>query len=450
LIGCRLSEVFTDVDIDRVRQELHLAVRTRYSSATFETSPRGPDGEKLYKLRTQYGVVEGDQLRRIWGTSRDVTDLKKAELAVEASERRFREVFEHIKSAALMMDNSGTVTYCNDSALRLAETSRQELIGTNWLERIEDSAERDQWRAMIEGNSAGREPKYQFESELRLRGASPKIIGWSATLLKDHSGGGVGLAAIGRDVTEQRALEARVARTEKLDTIGRMAAGIAHDFNNLLAVIMGHVALTLEQVQKGDPLFEALVAVQSAATDCAALTDQLMAIGRRQNLKAEIMSLNRVISNSQDLLVSQLGPKISLVLTLNPSVGDIYADPLQIRRVLTNLTTNARDAMKGGGTLTISTSDVVIDAQPTGSADDIAPGSYVRLTVTDTGTGISDEVKQHLFDPFVTTKARGKGTGLGLTTVYGIVSQSGGRISVHSELGQGTSFEILFPRSSPA
>jgi PAS domain S-box-containing protein len=448
LIGRRLSDVLTDTD--RVREELRSAVRTRYSSATFETSPRGPNGEKLYKLRTQYGVVEGDELRRVWGTTRDVTDLKRAEMAVEASERRFREVFDHIRSAGVMIDNSGDVTYCNDSAVRLAESSRQELIGSNWLERIEDAAERDRWKAMIDGNSAGREPKYQFESEMRLRGASPKIVGWSATPLRDHSGAAVGLAAIGRDVTEQRALEARVARTEKLDTIGRMAAGIAHDFNNLLAVIMGHVALTLEQLERSHPIFEALVAVQSAATDCAALTDQLMAIGRRQNLKAEIMSLNRVISNGQDLLMCQLGPKVNLVLTLDPSLGDIYADPLQIRRVLTNLSTNARDAMKDGGTLTIATSNVLVGPQATESAEDTPPGSYVRLTVTDTGCGISEEVKQHLFDPFVTTKARGKGTGLGLTTVYGIVSQSGGRIAVRSELGHGTSFEILFPRSSAA
>jgi PAS domain S-box-containing protein len=448
LIGFRLSDVFTDVD--RVRDELRSAVRTRYSSGTFETSPSGPNGEKLYKLRTQYGVVEGDELRRIWGTTRDITDLKRAEIAVEASERRFREVFDHIRSAAVMMDNRGAVTYCNDSAVCLAETSRQELVGSSWLERIEDSAERDRWKAMLEGSSTGPEPKYQFESELRLRKASPKIMGWTATPLRDHSGGAVGLAAIGRDVTEQRALEARVARTEKLDTIGRMAAGIAHDFNNLLAVILGHVALTLEQLERSHPIFDALVAVQSAATDCAALTDQLMAIGRRQNLKAEIMSLNRVISNGQDLLVSQLGPKVNLVLTLDASLGDIYADPLQIRRVLTNLSTNARDAMKDGGTLTIATSNVVVGPQATESAEDTPPGSYVRLTVTDTGCGISDEVKQHLFDPFVTTKARGKGTGLGLTTVYGIVSQSGGRISVRSELGHGTSFEILFPRSSAA
>src|SRR5262249_7435675 len=188
-----------------------------------------------------------------------------------------------------------------------------------------------------------------------------------------------------------------------------------------------------------------LADAQSAAQQCAALTEQLLAIGRRQHLRPERINLNELIASEEALLRSMIGQGIEFVQDLDPSLGFVYADPVQLRRILANLTTNARDAMPGGGRLRIATATVDFGPRSTVVAAEIRPGRYVRLTVTDTGIGLSEEVKQHMFDPFFTTKPAGKGSGLGLSTVYGIVTQSGGHVSVRSESGTGTTVDILLP-----
>jgi len=443
LIGAPFASLFPPSD-ERVLGEVRSAVRSRYSSHTWATTPLGPDGKYEYRLRSQIGIVEDGELRRIWGVTRDITELKQAQIAVEASERRFREVLENIGLPAVMLDAGGRVTFCNRSLLQIAGVPSEPLVGASWLERIEDATERERWTALLSGGSDSRQAQFHFEGPLHLRGAAPRLIVWDATVLRDESGAGVGLAAIGRDVTEQRALEARLAQSERIESIGRVAAGVAHDFNHLLTIIIGRVSLALEQLEPEAPLFATLMAVQSAANDCASLTKLLLTIGRKPQLRPEIVNLNSVIAAEIDNLEGVVGPHIELVKELEPALGPVWADPVQIRRVLMNLATNARDAMPQGGALTLSTSNVDIgEAEPPGGAP---PGRYARLVISDTGVGLTDDVKNHMFDPFFTTKPPGKGSGLGLATVYGIVSQSGGRIFVHSSPGAGTKIEILFPR----
>jgi two-component system cell cycle sensor histidine kinase/response regulator CckA len=445
LIGTQFSAIFEESDT-RIREELRAAIRNRHRSATIITTPVGPDGRTLYRLRTQCGIVENDELRRIWGTTRDVTELKMAELAVEASERRFREVLENIHLPALMLDESGAVTFANDALLRIANSTAS-LLGLNWLGVIQEPCERDTWAALLSEKFAATGSQFHFEGALRLGGAAPRLLVWDAIVLRNVSGEGIGLAAIGRDITDQRLLESRLAKAEKLEGIGRLAAGIAHDFNNFLTLIMGHVEFGVERLDSDSPLRKTLGAIQAAANDCAVLTQQLLAIGARQHLRPELLSLNSVIEGEEVTIQRIMGPDVEYVKNLEPFIGFVWADPVQIRRIITNLATNSRDAMPNGGTFTIATANVEIAANAAAFRTDAPPGDYVRISVTDTGPGLSDEVKQHLFEPFVTTKPAGKGTGLGLTTVYGIVSQSGGHISFCSAgSGTGTTVDILLPR----
>ena len=440
LVGSQFSALIPETD-ERIRGELLEAVRSRYGSATIFTTPVGDDGKKMYRLRTQCGIVENNELRRIWGTTRDITELKVAELAVEASERRFREVLENIHLPALMVNQTGAITFCNQALLGIVNCETG-LLGRNWLDLIPDLAERATWRVLLSHQFAVEESHFQFEGVLHVQDESPRLIVWDAIVLRDEAGDAAGLAAIGSDVTEHRMLESRLAQAEKLEAIGRLAGGVAHDLNNSLTLIMGYAESALERIERAGPLQNTIAGIQSAAADCAVLGEQLLAIGRRQQLRPELLNLNSAIAAQRETIERIIGPDIHLVQDPDPAIGLIWFDPVQLRRILTNLAANSRDAMPGGGTLTIATGNVRVDRTAEGSLS--APGDYVRLTVADTGSGLSDEVKRHLFEPFFTTKPPGKGAGLGLTTVHAIVSQSGGQISVRSP-GIGTVIEILFP-----
>jgi signal transduction histidine kinase len=252
------------------------------------------------------------------------------------------------------------------------------------------------------------------------------------------------LAAIGRDISRQKALEYQVRESQKLESVGRLAAGVAHDFNTMLTVILGHAALLLKEHSAPGPTNEWLTAIESAATQCTRLSSQLLAFGHQQHLRPALISLNEMIVKDERIIHSLLGDQIELVLDLGSPLGRVYADAAQIQRAIANLVTNARDALPDGGRVTISTANLEISAEdPHYPA--VEPGRYVRLSVTDNGTGLTEDVRTHMFEPFFTTKLSGKGTGLGLSTVYGIVSQSGGHVAVQSELGKGTRFEILLP-----
>jgi signal transduction histidine kinase len=262
-------------------------------------------------------------------------------------------------------------------------------------------------------------------------------------MLRNGDAEPAGLAAIGRDITERKALEARLSQSEKLESIGRLAGGIAHDFNNLLTVILGNLGLVLRQEDPALPTYGPLLGASSAAQQCADLCQELLAIGRKQHVRPELISLNAIITDEEAIIRDIAGQEVELITSLDPSLRLIYADPAQIRRLLANLVSNARDAMLEGGTLTIATSNVDIGEAAPDPAQ--APGRYVQLSIRDTGIGLTPDVKERMFDPFFTTKAPGKGTGLGLATVQGIISQNGGSISARSDPGEGTTMEILLP-----
>jgi len=265
--------------------------------------------------------------------------------------------------------------------------------------------------------------------------------------VRDASGAVIRIAGVARDLTEQRALEEQLRQSQKMEAIGQLAGGIAHDFNNLLTVISGYAEMSLKR--NDDPrLARELGEITDAAGRAAALTRQILAFSRRQVMQPEVVSLNDVIVDTDKLIRRLLGDDVGVELQLDEQLDDVLADAGQLGQVLMNLAINARDAMPGGGLLTIRTENVRLGAGQVAALFGAPPGTYVKLSVRDTGTGMDRETQRRIFEPFFTTKETGKGTGLGLSTCYGIVKQSGGYIGVESELGRGTTFEIHLPATT--
>jgi signal transduction histidine kinase len=249
-----------------------------------------------------------------------------------------------------------------------------------------------------------------------------------------------------REITELRLLEAQLRHAQKLEAIGKLAGGVAHDFNNLLYVIQGYSSQLLEQTEKTSSAYVALTEIVKAAETGAALTRQLLAFSHKHSARLEPLDLNTIVAADERMLRKLIGEKIELVTSPEPSLGLVLADAGNMHQVLMNLVVNARDAMPNGGKLSIALLNVDIDESRSPRLAAVEPGSYVELIVADNGTGMSEEVQEHLFEPFFTTKDANRGTGLGLSTVYGIVRQIGGHIVVETELNKGTKFEIFMPR----
>ena len=257
----------------------------------------------------------------------------------------------------------------------------------------------------------------------------------------------MGIFGVARDVTERKNLEAQLLQSQKMEAVGQLAGGVAHDFNNLLMVIRGYVDLMGSRARLDDGLKDNLNEIRKAADRATSLTQQLLAFSRKQVLHPELLDLNYVVSIMEKMLRRLIGENIELVTRTARQAGRVKADPVQIEQVILNLALNARDAMAEGGRLTLETDNVELDADFVSRQPGSVPGSYVLLRVSDTGAGMDPATVAHIFEPFFTTKEKGKGTGLGLATVYGIVKQSGGYVVVTSQEGVGTTIEIYLPRA---
>ena len=248
-----------------------------------------------------------------------------------------------------------------------------------------------------------------------------------------------------RDITERRLLEDQLRQAQKMEAVGQLAGGIAHDFNNLLTAIIGHAQLALQGTAENSSVHDDLREVESAGERAAELTQQLLAFSRKQVIRPQVMDLNREIRRMTKLLQRLIREDIDLQMTLAPDLWRIMADPSQVEQVLINLVINARDAMPAGGRIILETNDAELGEDYALEHLGVKPGRYVMLAVIDNGCGMSEEVRKRIFDPFFTTKPEGEGTGLGLSTIYGIVKQHGGNIWVYSEEGRGTTFKVYLP-----
>ncbi|HEY3667298.1 MAG TPA: response regulator, partial [Polyangiaceae bacterium] len=290
------------------------------------------------------------------------------------------------------------------------------------------------------------EPSASVEVHVRNERVSGATVNITAAPLEGGRNGISGGVAVLRDVTQERELETQLSQSQKMDAIGRLAGGVAHDFNNLLVVIQSYVELVREDLPANDPARDDLAEVLSAARRAASLTKQLLAFSRSETIQPVPVQLNDVVSGIEKMLHRIIGEDIELSTRLSTELGIIRADPGQLDQVILNLSINARDAMPNGGQLVIETQNVSADSDYLVAHANVVPGDLVMLSVRDTGTGMDAETQRRIFEPFFTTKEVGKGTGLGLATVYGIVQQSGGQIRVSSELGRGSTFKVYFPR----
>ena len=358
--------------------------------------------------------------------------------------RKLSSAVEQSADTVLITDREGKIEYVNPAFEVLTGYSRAELAGKTprILKSGEQSADtyQEMWRTLLDGNvyrgilinrKKNGELYYQEESICPIRNAAGQITHFIAN---------------GRDLTERRRLEAQLLQAQKMDAIGRLAGGVAHDFNNLLTIITSYAELALDTAPKDEGLETKLHEILLAARRAAQLTRQLLAFSRKQPQLLRLVDLNQVVANVTKLLPRLIGEDIEFTFAPGDEVGQVKIDPLQIEQVLMNLGANARDAMPQGGHLRIETSTARLDDDYIDGKPAVVPkGDYALITISDDGCGISKETLPHIFEPFYTTKASGKGTGLGLATVYGIVKQNRGFIWVYSEEGCGTVFKIYLP-----
>jgi PAS domain S-box-containing protein len=299
----------------------------------------------------------------------------------------------------------------------------------------------------IETTLARAEDKWSDEYRFLCKDNSYAFVVGRGYITYDKAGKPTRLIGAMTDVTPRRLLEEQLRHSQRMEAIGRLAGGVAHDFNNLLTVINGYSDFVLEQIDKHNPLRDQLVEIRKAGERASSLTKQLLTFSRRAVSDRKVVNLNHIITDADKMLRRLLGENIDTIMRLDPAAGSVLADAGEIHQVIMNLAVNARDAMPKGGTLTIETANVELDAGYAGQHSEVRPGSYVLLALSDTGVGMDAETKSHIFEPFFTTKGHGVSTGLGLSTVYGIVKNSGGWIWVYSEPGQGATFKIYLPRA---
>ncbi len=404
---------------------------------------------KHVEMTTTVVLDASGQPVEVIGVSRDATARVVAERALEERERHLRTILETAIDGFWLVGEGGRLLQVNEAACAMLCYSREELLrlSISDIDASESPAEVTAHLARVDAVGCDR-----FET--RHRRKDGRLIDVEISVQRSGPGPGRHVVFL-RDVTAsrgaraaQRALEEQLWQAQKLESVGRLAGGVAHDFNNLLTVILSGVEELRHLDEPGAPSASELIdEIGGAGERARDLTRQLLAFARKQQVAPTVVDLGEVVRGTEKLLRRLLGEDVALVSNLAPDLWPIRCDLGLAEQVLLNLAVNARDAMPGGGRLTIETANVVLDQAGVATWPGMQPGPHVRLVVRDSGSGMPAEVKERIFEPFFTTKAVGQGSGLGLSTVYGIVAQSGGFVSVESEPGRGSTFTIHFPRT---
>jgi len=382
------------------------------------------------------------------GLKREIIERKQVEDALARSEENYRSLVQNAPVGIFRVSHDGKRFLTVNRALveMLGYDSEIELEAVSLPVDVYSAG--DELQRFLEQH---REELFEgVEAEWKRKDGTPIAVRLTGRSVGGVPGGPRSFEIVAEDVTRRRLLEQRLRQAERMEAIGRLAGGVAHDFNNMLMIIQGSTQLLLDSLGRNDPLRRGLEDILKDGERADSLTRQLLAFSRKQVLQPAVLDLNVLVAEAARMLPPLLGENIELVLTLDPALGRVKADPGQVQQIIMNLAVNARDAMPEGGELVLATKNLVLEAPLAGGHDAIPPGSYVMLAVSDTGHGIKEEIRAHIFEPFYSTKPREKGTGLGLATVYGIVDQSGGHIQVESEVGRGTSFTIYLPRVAGA
>jgi PAS domain S-box-containing protein len=381
---------------------------------------------------------------RMVGTAQDVTHWKRAEDALRASEERFRQLIENGSDIIAVIDGAGIIRYQSPSTTRLLGYTPEEMTGRPIAEFIhpDDLAKLREFRWRV---VTGQEKPTPLEYRFRHRDGAWRIL-QSFGKRMTEPGGEQMIVTNSRDVTDSRQMEEQFRQSQKMEAIGQLSGGVAHDFNNLLTVIKGHIGLLRIKEQVSPAMAESIQQIDDAANRAARLTRQLLTFSRQEVMQPADHNLNGLVANLSKMLRRLLSENIEMTVEFAPVPLPIRGDEGMVEQVLLNLVVNARDAMSRGGVLRVVTATVDLDEAAAHATPPARPGTFACLTVSDTGTGIAPEIRSHIFEPFFTTKGVGKGTGLGLATVYGIMQQHGGWITMESEVGRGTTFRAYFPR----
>ncbi len=374
----------------------------------------------------------------------DLTERKQAEEALRLSEARYRAAIEDQIELVCRFEVEGTVTFVNEAFCRALGMTRDAVIGRSLMGVMpgEDGERlRAHLGALDRENPVGRHEHRMVAADGRIQ-----WLQWTDRALIDAQGQVVEFESVGRDVTELKRLEEQLHQGQRMEAVGRLAGGIAHDFNNLLTVIQGRCELLLGRLPDNTRANRDVELIGITANRAAALTSKLLAFSRKQVLQPTVLDPRELVGQMVPILQRLVGENVHLHIIQGLDAGRVKVDAVQLEQVIVNLVVNARDAMPVGGQLTFRIEDTELDEAFARSHPDARPGRYVMLEVSDTGIGMDPETKAHVFEPFFTTKEQGRGTGLGLAMVYGIVTQSGGHIRVESELGRGATFAIYLPR----
>jgi len=413
------------------------------------------DGRTRWIRDTARVKCEGGQPKRLYGVMIDVTASQEQQQreahyrTLVESQNAFASTFDEAPIGIAHTSLEGRWLRVNRHLCELLGYTAEELMATSFMAITHPDDVEEDTRALSQV-LAGAIRKYRRAKRYRHKDGHFVSAKLTAVLHRDTAGAPQYLISTIEDVTDRVWMEGQLRQGQKMEAVGRLAGGIAHDFNNLLTVIIGYSELVLLQLDAETPVRRDLEEIHHAGTSAAALTRQLLAFSRKQVLEPQTLDLNVVASRMNDLLRRLIGEDIELAMRLATPLDRVWADPGQIEQIILNLALNARDAMPQGGSLTIETANADLDADWVAQHPDASEGRHVMLVISDTGVGMDDTVQAHLFEPFFTTKERGKGTGLGLATVYGIVKQSGGSIFVYSEPEHGTTFKIFLPRTEQA
>ena len=415
-------------------------VERRLSSTYFEFPIVTKEGDEIWLGQYVQLIAEGTRIKAVQAVARDITERRRTEEALRASEERLRALISSAPVILWASDADGRLTLCEGQGLTGLGLTPGAVVGRRVRETFEDPALDDYLRCVLEGDA--------LQVEMTMGGRT--FDSWYAPM-RNVDGAVTGVIGVAVDITEQRQLQDRLHQVDKMEAIGQLAGGVAHDFNNQLTAILGYAEVLLRSLDEDDARRADVKEITRAGHRAAAVTEQLLAFGRKHPLQPKAIDLNAVIAEMDLLLKRTVREDIAFELQLADTLETVRADPAQVEQIIMNLVLNARDAMPDGGRLTLTTRMVDVSAHAARERAPMPAGSYVAIEVTDTGRGMDEEVRSHLFEPFFTTKEQGKGTGLGLASVYGIVKQSGGYVYVASEVGKGSTFCIyLRPVHAPA
>jgi PAS domain S-box-containing protein len=441
-----LSSFLTAEGAAETASRLEAARTGRHVEPFFETELVRRDGSRIWVEVNGVNVVTDGQVSGRLAVIRDITARREAEAALRETSQRLQAIVDSVPIAISVVDEAGHVSFWSKAAVQLLGWTEEEIRGRP-LPTVPDQR-RAEYDAATVRNWRGEATLYETQRQ-RKDGLLVEVIA-SVTPLIGPDGKVTGTLGTLVDITDRKHLEEQLRHAVKMEGLGRLAGGVAHDFNNLLTVIGGRTYLLLSRLPADDSMRRDLELIQQTSGRAAVLTRQLLTFSRKQILELTVLDLNELVSEIKSLLERLLGEDVEVVTDLDPALGKVTADHGQIGQVIVNLAINARDAMPGGGRLTLETRNVELDETYTRQHVDVRPGAYVALAVSDTGSGMDEATLARIFEPFFTTKEVGKGTGLGLAMVYGTTKQSNGHIAVESKAGHGTTFRIYLPRTEAA